>query len=93
MEMLPSISFDASFVKLREVTLGYELPKSLVNKISLQNVSVRFFAKNLKFWLPDENSYGDPEVNGPGGPTNIQNVESSQTPPSRSYGINLNITL
>jgi len=84
---------DASFVKLREVTLGYELPKSLVNKISLQNVSVRFFAKNLKFWLPDENSYGDPEVNGPGGPTNIQNVESSQTPPSRSYGINLNITL
>ena len=72
---------DASFVKLREVTLGYELPKSLVDKIHLQNVTVRFFAKNLKFWLPDENTYGDPEVNGPGGPSNIQNVQSSRTPP------------
>ena len=84
---------DASFVKLREVTLGYDLPKSLTDKIGMQAVSVRFFAKNLKFWLPDENTFGDPEVNGPGGPSNIQNVESSQTPPSRSYGINVNLTL
>jgi TonB-linked SusC/RagA family outer membrane protein len=84
---------DASFVKLREVTLGYDLPRSLVNKLHLQGLSVRLFAKNLKFWLPEENTFADPEVNGPAGPTNLQNIESSQTPPSRSYGINLNITL
>jgi TonB-linked SusC/RagA family outer membrane protein len=84
---------DASFVKLREITLGYNLPKSLVSKVGLQNVSVRFFAKNLKYWVAKENTFADPEVNGPGGPTNIQNVESSQTPSQKSYGINLNITL
>jgi hypothetical protein len=87
---------DASFVKLREITLGYDLPKSLVAKTKLQAISVRFFAKNLKFWLPAENTFADPEIGGPGGAggtNNIQNIESSQTPPSKSYGINLSITL
>lgn len=85
---------DGSFLKLREVTLGYDLPKSVVNKIKLQNVSVQLFAKNLKYWLAEENTFGDPEVNGPSGTANnIQGVESTQTPNSRSFGFNVNITL
>ena len=84
---------DGSYIKLREVSLGYNLPKSLCSKIRLSGVQVSFFAKNLKFWLSDENIFGDPEVNGPAGPTNAQGIESTQTPTQRSYGINLNITL
>jgi len=85
---------DGSYVKLREVTLGYTLPKSLTSKIKMQNVRVNFFVKNPKYWLPSENVFGDPEVNGPTGPaTNAQGIESSQTPTQKSYGFNLNITL
>lgn len=84
---------DGSFVKLREVTLGYTLPKLLCNKVKLSAVRVNFFVKNPKFWLADENTFADPEVNGPTGPANAQGLESSQTPPQKSFGVNLNITL
>lgn len=85
---------DGSFVKLREITLGYDLPSSWLNPINLQSVSVQLFAQNVKFWLPDENTFADPEVNGPSSiTTNVTGVETTQTPTSRSYGINLNITL
>jgi TonB-linked SusC/RagA family outer membrane protein len=84
---------DGSFVKLREVTLGYDLPKTVASRLRLTGLRVNFFAKNPKFWLAKENTFADPEVNGPAGPTNAQGIESTQTPPQKSYGVNLNITL
>lgn len=84
---------DGSFVKLREVTLGYSIPSSITNSLKLRNASIQLFVKNPKFWLPDANVYGDPEVNNPTGTaTNVTGVESTQTPPSRSYGFNINLT-
>lgn len=41
-----SVTFDASFIKLREVTLGYELPK--VWKFRTARVSV--FSRNIMIW-------------------------------------------
>jgi TonB-linked SusC/RagA family outer membrane protein len=85
---------DASYVKLREISLGYQLPRSIASKVRMQNVRINFFVKNPKFWLPSDNTFGDPEVTGPSGPTsNAQGLESSQVPTQKSYGINLNITL
>jgi TonB-linked SusC/RagA family outer membrane protein len=84
---------DGGYVKLREVSLGYQLPRSIISKARLQNVRLNFFVKNPKFWLPSQNVFGDPEVNGPTGPTNAQGIESSQVPTQRSYGFNLNITI
>jgi TonB-linked SusC/RagA family outer membrane protein len=84
---------DGSYVKLREVSLGYQLPKSISTRLKVSNVIISLFAKNLKFWLSKENTFGDPEVNGPSGPTNSTGIESSQTPTQKSYGVNLNITL
>lgn len=84
---------DGSYIKLREVTLGYTIPKSITSKLRMQNASIQLFTKNPKFWLPSENSFADPEVNGPENATsNANGLESTQTPPSRSYGFNLNIT-
>ena len=58
----------------------------------MSKASLGFTIRNLKFWLPEENSFGDPEANGPGtSQGNITGIETSQTPPSRSYGVNLNI--
>ena len=84
--------FDGSFLKLREVGVSYDLPDALVSRLPIGGASIGLFAKNLKFWLPEVNTYADPEVNGPGtAQGNITGVETSQTPPSRSFGINLNI--
>jgi TonB-linked SusC/RagA family outer membrane protein len=84
---------DGSFVKLREITLGYQLPKSLISSLKMQNASVQLFVKNPKVWMSKENVYADSEVNNPTGTAaNVSGIESTQTPNSRSYGINLNIT-
>jgi TonB-linked SusC/RagA family outer membrane protein len=82
---------DASFVKLRELGLTYQLPSSVAKLIGSSNVSLGLFGKNLKFWLPAENTFADPEVNGPSLTGNASGVETSQTPPSKSFGFNLNV--
>lgn len=84
---------DGSFVKLREITLGYSIPKNIITRLGMQQASINLFVKNPRIWLPGENVYADPEVNNPTGTANnTSGVESTQTPISRSYGVNLNIT-
>lgn len=86
-----SLLLDASFIKLRELTLGYTFPKSLLSKTPFSQLNVDFYASNLKFWLPEENTYADPEINGPSLTGNATGVETTQTPPARSYGVKLGI--
>ena len=58
----------------------------------MSGASIGIFAKNPKFWLAKENTFADPEANGPGTvQTNITGVETSQTPPSKSFGVNINV--
>lgn len=91
----PAVSeyiIDASYVKLREIGLSYTLPGSILGKTPFTNARVAVFAKNVKFWLPSENAFSDPEVNGPTLTGNAQGIETTQTPPSRSLGVNLQLT-
>jgi len=83
---------DASFLKLREVEFSYTLPKTFIKNTFLTNARLSLYGKNLMYWLPDENKYADPEVNGPGLTGNAQGIETSQTPSSRSLGINLQLS-
>jgi hypothetical protein len=84
---------DATYVKLREVTLGYSIPKSILSNVKMQQATIQLFVKNPKIWLPSQNSYADPEVNGPVNSTsNANNVETTQIPTSTSLGFNINIT-
>lgn len=83
---------NASYVKLREIGLSYTLPKQLLSNTPIQNARINLFAKNVKFWLPEGNIFADPEINGPALNGNASGIETSQTPPSRSYGVNLQIT-
>lgn len=57
---------DASFIKLRDVTLSYELPKSLLSKINVKGITLRAQLSNVMLWKA--NSYGiDPEFQDPTG--------------------------
>jgi hypothetical protein len=42
--------YDASFIKLRDITFAYNLPKKMANYISAQSISVSFYAKNIMLW-------------------------------------------
>jgi TonB-linked SusC/RagA family outer membrane protein len=83
---------DASFVKLREIGLSYTLPNTLLDATPFTRARIALFAKNLKFWLPSENIFADPEVNGPDLIGNSQGIETTQVPPSKSFGVNLQLT-
>lgn len=47
---VPNAVFSSTYVKLREISLAYRLPKKLVQKISIQNASVALVASNMYEW-------------------------------------------
>ncbi|RZT96962.1 TonB-linked SusC/RagA family outer membrane protein [Ancylomarina subtilis] len=53
---------DRSYLKLRNVSLAYQLPKSLCEKIHVNNMRFSITAANILLWTPDENVYIDPET-------------------------------
>lgn len=79
--------FDASYIKLRDVTLGYELPKSLIGGL-LESVRISAFGRNLFAWNLDWKGM-DPE-NVSYGSGNIQGLEGGSLPSTRQYGVNVN---
>ena len=85
--------FDGTVYRLREVTLGYELPKSIVSKVHFSNAVISVSGRNLWFLAPNLPKYTnfDPEANSLGAGVN-QGVELSAAPTSKRWGVNLNIT-
>ncbi|MEX0686588.1 MAG: SusC/RagA family TonB-linked outer membrane protein [Balneolales bacterium] len=80
---------DGGFVKLRELSLGYTLPVSLVTKTPFQSLTITGTGRNL--WIKSDFSYGDPEGSllGSG---NAQGFYHAVTPGSRSFSLSLNVT-
>ena len=52
--------FSSTYVKLREVSLSYRLPKTWLQKISIQNASVSVVATNIYEWT-EAGIHIDPE--------------------------------
>ncbi|MEN8251351.1 MAG: SusC/RagA family TonB-linked outer membrane protein, partial [Bacteroidota bacterium] len=80
--------YDASFIKLREVKLGYTLPKSIVSKAKLEGASVSIIARNVAL-LKDHTDGFDPEVVNT--ISNVQGYEGGSLPSTRSIGFNINL--
>jgi TonB-linked SusC/RagA family outer membrane protein len=85
--------FDATVVRLREIAVGYELPKKLISKTPFGSVSISLTGRNLWYFAPNVPKYThfDPEVNTYGS-DNAQGVEYSITPSVKRYGVNLKFT-
>lgn len=85
--------YDATVYRLREVTLGYEFPKSLFSKLPIGSVTLSFTGRNLWYVAPNMPKYTnfDPEVNSFGS-TSTQGIELSAAPTTKRYGINLAVT-
>jgi TonB-linked SusC/RagA family outer membrane protein len=82
--------FDATYVKLRELRVGYSLPATWLNDLPFRSVDVAFVGRNL--WIiHKEAPHIDPETAFNTG--NVQGFESNQFPSTRSLGFNVRFTL
>jgi TonB-linked SusC/RagA family outer membrane protein len=81
----PQTIFDGTFVKLREITLGYNLP--LNNKV-VKQIYFGVYGRNLAN-IYAASKYIDPEFTSSGG--NIQGVEGGNIPVPATYGLNVNV--
>ncbi len=77
------------WTRLREVTLSYEFPKSLLNKIKLQQLSVFVTGRNL--WLDTPYTGIDPETSLVGA-SNAQGMDYFNMPGTKSYTIGLKVS-
>lgn len=80
---------DGSFIKLRQVTLGYSLPPSFLAKLPFQSVQLSFVARNLLTLMRNSNNI-DPEASI-GSTVTYAGIEGGGLPSTRTYGFNLNV--
>ncbi|MCF0070519.1 SusC/RagA family TonB-linked outer membrane protein [Dyadobacter sp. CY261] len=81
-----SAIFDASYVKLRELSLGYTFSPSLLKKVKIQSAKISLVGRNV--WMIFKNTpHIDPEIDAKGG--NQQGFGYGELPSSRSIGANL----
>jgi len=86
--LVEGVIYDASFVKLREVRLGYTLPNRITRQAGLFDVSISAVGRNLALWT--DVPHIDPETSSTSGGTVIPGVESVAIPSTRSWGVNFN---
>lgn len=78
--------FDGTFVKLREVTLGYTIP--LNDPKVVKGVRISAYARNV--WnIYTKSKYIDPEFANSSG--NVQGIEAGNIPTPLTYGFNVNL--
>jgi len=84
--------FDATVLRFRELTFGYDVSKKLISKTPFGSATISFSAYNLWFYAPNVPKYTnfDPEVNSYG--STVQGVELSAAPTTRRFGVNLKLT-
>jgi TonB-linked SusC/RagA family outer membrane protein len=81
-----------TFFKLRNVSLMYTIPKSLLGRLSVRAASVGVFGRNLFLWTPSANHVVDPEANTFGTNLNSLYGEFAAGPSTASYGAQLNLS-
>jgi TonB-linked SusC/RagA family outer membrane protein len=86
-----AIVFDASWLRLRELSLSYSIPKTLLSKTPFGSAQLVLTGRNLFLYAPNY-PHLDPEVNTQG-VSNSQGLEYNTLPQTRTYGVLLRVTL
>jgi TonB-linked SusC/RagA family outer membrane protein len=79
------------FIRLREITLGYSLPKKLLKNTFIKGVDISVSGRNL--WLKTDESFtgSDPEQSLYGS-SNGQGLINFQVPSTKSYSFGIKVT-
>ncbi len=81
--------YDASFVKLRQFTFGYDIPASLLSKTPIKTLGISFVARNLAILFKNTPNI-DPESSYTS--SSSQGLDYFGVPSSRTFGFNLRAT-
>ena len=93
------VDFDRSFlldkthVRLRELVITYNLPRSLFANSFITGIDISLIGRNLALWTPKGNKFIDPETTTFGNNLNGEFGEFSTSPSIRNLGFSLKITL
>lgn len=85
-----SVMQDGTYLKLRNLSLGYKLPANLLGKSPFSAASLTLTGRNLWIWAPHFTG-SDPEVSSYGTGNDAQGVYGNTVPTSRSYNVTLNV--
>lgn len=78
----PQNYFKQTFFKLRDLSLTYQMPKSLCEKVRLKGATIGLVGQNLLIWTK-EFKYADPDVGG----------DNLNAPSTRLLGFNIKLDL
>lgn len=76
--------YDGDYIRLKDITLGYNIPNRFVEKTGLEGIRVSLRGANLLTWVKDEGLKYDPEVRADG-------FTMLTTPPTKSVSFNVNL--
>ncbi|MFB9861658.1 SusC/RagA family TonB-linked outer membrane protein [Rufibacter immobilis] len=83
--------YDASYIRLREVRLGYTLSRTALGKLPFERVGIAFIARNpAMIWQKAPKGLNPAELAT--GASSFSWLETGGLNTVRSYGVNLNIT-
>ena len=80
--------FDATYVKLREISLSYKLPGSVLDGTPFSDLTLSLIGRNLAI-LHKNTKHFDPEASLSSG--NQQGIETGAYPTTRTVGLNLRL--
>ncbi|WP_026763282.1 SusC/RagA family TonB-linked outer membrane protein [Sediminibacterium salmoneum] len=83
------VMYDASFVKLRELQIGFNFPAQVLRKTPFKAATLSLVGRNLAVW--SNVPHVDPEVMSYSGGTALPGIEYMSIPSSRSFGVNLSL--
>ena len=85
--------YDGTVFRLREVSLTYDVPSSVLKKTAFGKLSFSLIGSNLWYLAPNVPKYTnfDPETTSYGS-TTLQGIETSAAPTARRFGFKVNLT-
>jgi TonB-dependent starch-binding outer membrane protein SusC len=81
---------DGSYLRLKTITLGYNLPKKLISTLKISNIKIYGTANNLYTWT-NYTGY-DPEVNSYEQSATHQGIDYGAYPNAKSFIAGVNLT-
>jgi len=80
--------YDGTYVKLREIRVGFDLPQQWANRLYADAVNLAVTGRNLHTWTDVPNI--DPEFSYQAG--NLQGIEYTALPNARTFGLSVRVT-
>ncbi len=82
-----SALYDASYVKLRQLSVYYTFPTQMSKSIGVENLKIGLIGSNLLLFT--ENPHFDPELNALQERNIVHGVDDFSYPSTRSFGVSL----